>query len=235
MSKNVMLIIGILCLYGCSMEKEIIDPWKCGTNTLEDIDGNTYQTVAIGSQCWTKENLRVSKYKDGTVIPLDDSGGPSGKDVGETWSSRVTGARTVYMHSTENFKTFGYLYNWFAVADPKGLCPAGWRVPSDNDWNLLVSNLGGEAMAGGKMKSTTTWLSPNLGATNSSGFSVIPAGGRPDNGGFDFIGALAGFWSSTESRADQAFYRLLNLNGPEINRYDFGPKKLGLSVRCIKD
>ncbi|MFZ4428205.1 MAG: fibrobacter succinogenes major paralogous domain-containing protein [Saprospiraceae bacterium] len=233
--KKYLFINFLVLFFSCSVEKEMVESWKCGTGTVKDIDGNEYQTVEISSQCWMKENLKVSRYANGTVIPLDDSGGPSGKGAGETWSSRVTGARTVYNHSPETAKTFGFLYNWFAVSDPKGLCPAGWRVPTDNDWNLLVSNLGGEAIAGGKLKSTTTWLPPNLGATNSSGFSAIPAGGRPDHGGFDFIGELAGFWTSTESRADQAFYRLLNLNGPEINRYDFGPKKLGLSVRCIKE
>jgi uncharacterized protein (TIGR02145 family) len=146
-----------------------------GTPTVKDIDGNTYNTVQIGTQCWTKENLRVTKYRDGSVIPLDESGGSEGGGSDQTWSSRTTGTRTVNKNTSSNveiFTTYGYLYNWYAVDDKKGLCPSGWHVPINAEWIALTDYLGGEDVAAVKLKSkgTTLWNN-NIGATNESGFS----------------------------------------------------------------
>jgi len=207
-----------------------------GTPTVKDIDGNTYNTVQIGTQCWTKENLRVTKYRDGTVIPLDESGGTVGNGTGQTYSSRTTGARTVYGHSAANLTTYGYLYNWYAVADTKGLCPFGWHVPSDGEWTTLTTYLGGESVAGGKMKTTGTtyWNTPNTGATNESGFSGLPGGARLGiNIGFSGVKNDALFWSATES--DFLFlFRGLLFNSGSVNRSDYF-KQGGFSVRCLKD
>jgi uncharacterized protein (TIGR02145 family) len=180
--------------------------------------------------------LKVTKYRDGTVIPLDESGGTTGDGTGQTWSSRTTGARTVYGHSASNLVTYGYLYNWYAVADPKGLCPSGWYVPRDSEWTSLTNYLGGEAVAGGKMKMslTTFWYSPNSGATNISGFSALPAGHIEANGSFNSFKYVTTFWSSTEvsnhsSWSRQLYYSLFNL----IRSYH--DKSRGVSIRCIKD
>jgi uncharacterized protein (TIGR02145 family) len=207
-----------------------------GTPTVKDIDGNTYNTVQIGTQCWTKENLRVTKYRDGTIIPLDESGGIFGYLNNQTWSSRTKGARTVYYHSADSLATYGYLYNWYAVADTKGLCPSGWHVPSDSELTTLTNYLGGESVAGGKMKSTgtTIWNSPNTGATNESGFSALPGGYRSNGGSFSRVRADAFFWSATEGDSGNAWYRYHSYN----NGFVYGAsnqKQSGFSVRCLRD
>jgi uncharacterized protein (TIGR02145 family) len=210
-----------------------------GTPTVKDIDGNTYNTVQIGTQCWTKENLRVTKYRDGTIIPLDESGGTTGNGTGQTWSSRITGARTVYGHNAANLATYGYLYNLYAVADSKGLCPNGWHVPSDSEWTTLTTYLGGESVAGRKMKSigTTYWNDSNRGATNESGFSALPGGFREDVGSFDDIRYDAYFWSATELDYNDyfAWYRLLYYSDGSVDRLRLYNKQVGISVRCLKD
>jgi uncharacterized protein (TIGR02145 family) len=163
----------------------VAPPFTCGT-TVSDIDGNAYNTVLIGAQCWTKENLRVRRYNNGTSIPFNATGGSS-----SSWSNLTIGAHTLYaqdsMGKSSNLTKYGYLYNWYAAKgiyttgtilpnDTLKICPSGWRVPTDADWTTLTTNLGGESVAGGKMKSvgTTFWIGPNIGATNESGFSALP-------------------------------------------------------------
>jgi uncharacterized protein (TIGR02145 family) len=207
-----------------------------GTPTVKDIDGNLYNTVQIGAQCWTKENLRVTKYRDGSIIPLDESGGVEGNGSGQTWSSRKAGAKTVYEHSATNLAAYGYLYNWYAVADTKGLCPSGWHVPSDGEWTTLTTYLGGDRIAGGKMKSigTTYWESPNTEATNEGGFSVLPGGYRIGNGFFSGIRFIGLFWSASEDDDNGALCRSLNEDYGDVFR-DYYNKFFGASVRCLKD
>jgi uncharacterized protein (TIGR02145 family) len=210
-----------------------------GTPTVKDIDGNTYNTVQIGTQCWTKENLRVTKYKDGSVIPLDESGGSEGNGSDQTWSSRTTGTRTVNKSTASNveiFTTYGYLYNWYAVADKKGLCPSGWHAPSDSEWKKLIDFLGGERVAGGKLKSTgtTLWNNPNTRATNESDFSALLGGYRYIDGSFTNFRGTTLFWSATENSNYNAWYRLLynfSSSGSRINYY----KCSGAYVRCLRD
>jgi uncharacterized protein (TIGR02145 family) len=211
-----------------------------GVPTVSDTDGNTYNTVQIGTQCWTKENLRVTKYNDGTVIPLDNSGGTAGNESGQTWGSRTTGARTIYEHSASNLTTYGYLYNWYAAkgintsgsTSYKNLCPAGWHVPSDGEWTALTTFLGGESIAGGKMKSTgtTLWASPNTGATNVSGFTGLPGGFRNNDGRFLIISDRACFWGAD----DYASRRELYSNGGSVNS-STSSKSVGFSIRCLRD
>ena len=208
-----------------------------GTPTVKDIDDNIYNTVQIGTQCWTKENLKVTKYRDGSLIPLDETGGTSGNGTGQTWSSRTTGARTVYGHNATNFETYGYLYNWYAVSDSRGLCPKGWHVPTDDEWTKLTDHLGGLSVAGGKMKSTGIifWNSPNTGAGNESGFSALPGGNRDYLvGQFQEIKYLGYFWSSTE--LDQNAARRPRLQNTDITVFrNQDPKADGFTVRCLKD
>jgi uncharacterized protein (TIGR02145 family) len=207
-----------------------------GTPTVKDIDGNIYNTVQIGTQCWTKENLRVTKYRDASDIPLDESGGTAGNGTGQTWSSRTKGARTVYGHSAANLATFGYLYNWYAVADPKGLCPSGWHVPSDLEWTTMTNYLGGGSVAGGKMKAidTTKWLIPNLGATNESGFTAIPSGFRWVFGGFYDLNGGTIFWSATEDSKTAGWYYYLREYTTSLDNFVTG-KDTGGSIRCLKN
>jgi len=205
---------------------------------LVDIDGNNYPVVKIGNQIWMKENLRVTKYRDGTVIPLDESGGSNGNGIGQTWSYRTTGARTVNGHNISNLATYGYLYNWHAATDIKGLCPNGWHVPSDAEWTNLTNYLGGESVAGGKMRTTgtTIWNSLNTGATNESGFSVLPGGARySNNGGFCCINSHAFFWSTTVNDyfINVAWNRSLYIDGNVIRNYFH--RQDGFSVRCLRD
>ena len=206
-----------------------------GTPTVKDIDGNSYNTVQIGTQCWTKENLRVSKYRDGSIIPLDESGGTTGNSSAQIWSIRSMGARTVFGHNPANLALLGYLYNWYAISDPKGLCPSAWHVPSDAEWTTLTTFLGGESVAGGKMKSisTTYWNLSNVAPTNESGFSTLPGGYRVNDGSFNNINLNAFFWSATELDKNDAWHRYLNYNDNVFVNY-FN-KSFGASVRCIKD
>ena len=206
-----------------------------GTPTVKDIDGNSYNTVQIGTQCWTKENLRVSKYRDGSIIPLDESGGTSGNSSAQIWSIRSMGARTVFGHNPANLALLGYLYNWYAISDPKGLCPSAWHVPSDAEWTTLTTFLGGESFAGSKMKSisTTYWNLSNVAPTNESGFSTLPGGYRVNDGSFNNINLNAFFWSATELDKNDAWHRYLNYNNNVFVNY-FN-KSFGASVRCLRD
>jgi uncharacterized protein (TIGR02145 family) len=209
-----------------------------GTPTVKDIDGNTYNTVQVGTQCWTKQNLKVTKYRDGSFISLDTTGGVNGNGKGQTWSARTTGARTAYGHNNNNLEVYGYLYNWYAVADNKGLCPTGWHVPADGEWTDLTSFIGGgESIAGGKMKATgtTLWNNPNTGATNESGFSALPGGYRNNLGSFDEIKSyLALFWSATEENSSVAWSRNLYNNSGIVDRGNT-IKSFGASIRCLRD
>jgi uncharacterized protein (TIGR02145 family) len=206
-----------------------------GVPTLTDIDGNTYNTVQIGTQCWTKENLRVTKYGDGSVIPLDATGGVSGSGTGNTWR-RTTGTRTVYGHNESNLTTYGFLYNWYAAKDNRGLCPAGWHVPTNGEWTTLTTHLGGESIAGGKMKSmgTTLWRAPNTGATNESGFSGLPGGLRNDAGEFSGLGESGVWWSSAELDVNGAKALILGILNINVFRGGFYEGN-GASVRCLRD
>jgi uncharacterized protein (TIGR02145 family) len=155
--------------------------FTCGTSTIADYNNiNAYTTVSIGNQCWMKENLRVSKYRNGEVIPV------SSDNV--QWSNLNKGSRCLYENDSVLFNLpYGNLYNLYAVIDDKKLCPNGWHVPTDTEWTTLTEYLGGEIIAGGKMKTVGTayWNDPNTGATNESGFSAVPGGFRSRfDGGF---------------------------------------------------
>jgi len=211
-------------------------PFTCGTSTVTDIDGNTYNTVLIGTQCWTKSNLKVTKYNDGSNIPLDASGGNLGNGSGQTWNSGV-GGRTVYGHNPTNLTLYGYLYNWYAATDSRGICPTGMHVPTDAEWTTLSTFLGGQNVAGGKMKSTSTWNYSGNG-TDDFGFSGLPSGYRYELGGFYGINENTFFWSSTENDSSRAFGRMLDYTDGKLYRktgtYD-GIKKDGNPIRCIKN
>jgi len=201
----------------------------CGTYTIADIDLNTYNMVLIGTQCWMGENLKTSRYSNGVSIPIVT-------DATE-WDSLETGKRSWYNNDSTTYENpYGNLYNWYAVADNRGLCPNGWHVPTDAEWTTLTSYLGGESVAGGKMKSTGTtyWVSQSEGTDNSSGFSVLPGGYRDNDGSFNYIRSFAFCWSATEDGYSDAWFRSLNNSYGDVYRYSFG-KSVGASVRCLRD
>lgn len=195
--------------------------------SVTDIDGNVYNTITIGSQEWMQRNLNVSKYRNGDIIPQVTD--PA------AWASLTTGAWCYYENNSSNGTTYGKLYNWYAVNDPRGLAPAGYHIPSDGEWMTLTTFLGGEEVAGGKMKATTGWTDPNAAATNSSGFTGLPAGERNGgNGTFYFISYDAYWWSSSERFISFAWHRSLSYINGKAYRVD-NSKSSGLAVRCIKD
>ena len=199
------------------------------TGTATDIDGNVYSTVAIGTQVWLKENLRVTKYNDGTTIPLVTDA--------TAWGNLTTAGYCWHNDDMNTYgTTYGALYNWYTVNTAK-LCPTGWHVPSDTAWTTLETYLGGSSVAaGGKLKETGTthWLSPNTGATNSSGFTALPGGYRFNYGTYDSIGNFGLWWSSTEDFAGYAWNRYLYYSYSNVVRYGSN-KSYGFSVRCGRD
>lgn len=261
MKKNKILFIFllltsfILTISSCTKDgnnDQIID------TAVKDIDGNIYKTVTIGTQVWMAENLKVTKYNDGTVIP--------NVTLASNWSTQTIGAYCTYDNNEGYVTTYGRLYNWFAVNTGK-LAPVGWRVPTSDDWNSLAVYLGGSKIAGGKLKAVgSAWSSPNTGATNETGFTALPGGERLNNGNFGDkdggadIANSGFFWSSSvntvngltvgysyaslseyDSSLDINYY-LLNYDFNVISfypqyssLYNDANARYGMSVRCIKN
>jgi len=222
---------GKTCSIAIDVENAIQNPTSGYGPNLKDAEGNTYKTVFIGTQQWMGENLKVSKYSDGTTIPnITDN---------TQWQNNTTGAWAYYNNNAANNTKEGKLYNWYAVSKTtngnKNVCPTGWHVPSDAEWTVLTDYLGGASVAGGKMKEVTTyWISPNTDATNTSLFTGHPGGHRNDNGGYNYIGRIGFWWSSTEDVTADAWNRVLVYNGGIAGR-DSHNKYYGFSVRCLRD
>ena len=183
--------------------------------------------VTIGSQIWTGCNLNVLTYRNGDSIP-------EVTDPTE-WIYLTTGAWCWHNNDINNGVTYGKLYNWYAVNDPRGLAPEGYHIPSDAEWTTLTDYLGGESIAAGALKEEGLchWDSPNDGATNATGFAGLPGGNRNFDGNFYAIGGNGVWWSSTEYDAAGTWYRLLN---EYANVYrGIHDKTSGFSVRLIKD
>ena len=200
--------------------------------TLTDQDGNTYKTVTIGTQTWMAENLRTTKYNDGTPMPNLTN------DI--EWVKSTEGAYCNYNNTSnsDTIATFGRLYNWYAVKTGK-LAPIGWHVPTNADWTILTDYLGGESVAGGKLKESgdSHWLSPNTGATNETGFTVVPGGARSDYDGSGGMGYQSVWWSATETGANAAWFLGVQYNSNSVNSINSMGLYLaaGFSVRCVKD
>lgn len=205
--------------------------------TMTDQEGNKYKTITIGTQTWMAENLRTVKYRNGEVITkVTDNA---------EWGNLTSGAWCNYENNILYECPYGKLYNWYAVADPRSLCPTGWHVPSDGELTTLINHLDPNAdggnnylnTAGGKMKTTGTqyWQSPNTGGTNESGFSGLPGGYRRGDGTFSTIGLNNYWWSSSEDNTSFAWYRYLYSTGGNVSRNNGKVKLSGFSVRCLKD
>ena len=226
------LVLSLILLYSCKK----VD--NNNPTVLTDKDGNVYNTVTIGTQTWLTENLKTTKYSDGTEIPnITDN---------TAWAALTTGAYCDYSNIPANSTTYGRLYNWYTVDNNaatkvasnggKNVCPTGWHVPTDAEWTILTACLGGEIDAGGKLKETGTthWQSPNEGATDLVGFTALPSGYRYFNGSFLDIGYYSYWWSSTESSPTNAYERLVSYVSSYIYKGS-GRKQSGFSVRCLKD
>jgi uncharacterized protein (TIGR02145 family) len=196
----------------------------------KDGDNNYYPIVLIGTQIWMAENLKTTNYNDVTSIPLVTDN--------NAWINLTTPGYCWYNNDAATYKVnYGAIYNFFTVNTGK-LCPTGWHVPTNDEWSILTDYLGGESVAGGKLKETGTahWNNPNTGATNEIGFTAIPGGFRSDfDGSFDLVGNSGYWWSSSEYSSNTLFwYRRMYYSQIYVYRNYFY-KQVGLSVRCLKD
>jgi uncharacterized protein (TIGR02145 family) len=196
---------------------------------VTDADGNVYTYVTIGTQQWMVENFRSTKYRDGTAIPnliLDAA-----------WTADVTGAYCWYNNDIANKIDYGALYNWYAVDNAHLLAPAGWRIPSETDFNTLNAFLGGLAVAGGKLKEMglSHWTTPNDGATDDYGFKMLPNGERYGNDGtFHHLTNYSLTWASTEYSLTQGWFYNTSFDNTIVYMSGDG-KKFGFSVRMMRD
>jgi uncharacterized protein (TIGR02145 family) len=184
--------------------------------------------VTIGTQQWMEKNLDVVTYRNGDIIPQVISAA--------AWAGLTTGAWCYYNNDPLKGAIHGKLYNWYAVNDPRGLAPQGWHIPTDAEWTTLSTFLGGDAAAGGKLKTAgiTIWNTPNTSATNESGFAGLPGGWRLNAGMFSNVGDYGFWWSATQLNSANAWYLALYYNVGYLYRGDYY-KYYGFSVRCLRD
>jgi uncharacterized protein (TIGR02145 family) len=209
---------------------------KDGTSKDETSKENTIKEVTIGKQVWMSENLNVDKFRNGEIIPEVKSEKEwisAGQNKQPAWC--------YYNNNPDNGERYGKLYNWFAVNDPRGLAPAGFKVPTDDEWSRLIDFLGGKSLAEKSMKSIKFWadiekdgIVRSGNGTNESGFAGLPGGSRSSIGDFSNVGGFGGWWSSSEYGTSFACYRYLFYNDGNAyqNYYD---KRFGFSVRCLRD
>ncbi|NTV98577.1 MAG: hypothetical protein HGA70_05390, partial [Chlorobiaceae bacterium] len=188
--------------------------------------GKSSTPPTFGGRQWTTENLAVDSYRNGDPIPQV-------QDPAE-WSQLTTGAWCYYENRSDNGVTYGKLYNWYAVSDPRGLAPRGWHVATDAEWTEMVAALGGEKAAGAKLKSKVLWNTPLVGSSKSSGFTALPGGYRSSSGNFSQLGTNGSFWTSTENNGFSAWYRDMYKSYSAVYRIS-SSKGQGFSVRCVKD
>ncbi len=198
------------------------------STSVTDIDGNTYKIVTIGTQVWMAENLKTTRYRNGDPIPNVSDGA--------SWIKLTTGALCNCDNDANNSTSYGRLYNWHAVSDSRNIAPLGWHIPTDAEWSTLATYLGGEGIAGGKLKEagTTHWQTPNSGANNETGFAALPAGYRDREGNWGGIGWGGFFWSSSERDAVSSWRRQIEKSSGILERSS-DMKTGGNAIRCVKD
>lgn len=217
------LPVVFVVLFSCKKESTV-------TSANNNIDADIYApsaVVKIGKQRWTTKDLTTSTYRNGDPIPEVKNAA--------AWAALTTGAWCWYRNDSVKWSGYGKLYNWFAVNDARGLAPAGYHIPSDSEWTKLTDFLGGEPVAGGKMKETGTkhWLAINQDATNSSGFTAFGGGLRATDGTFHDLKYSGYWWSSTENNTE-AWARQVPYYSGAIFIFSYS-KIDGYSIRCIKD
>lgn len=233
-------ILAATIFFSAGCEEETVDDTividvQAGSG-VTDLSGNSYATIVLGNgQEWMAENLRTVRYANGDSIPEVVSG----------WSGLSSGAYVWHDSNVDKTPEMGLLYNWFAVADARNVCPDGWHAPNDDDWNTLADFLDANALdtvnpqstiAGGFMKATGTdiWQSPNADAGNQSLFSALPSGHRAPDGLFQSYGLFGYWWSASQNTAAVARNRYVYYGDGALGRYVFN-KRAGLAVRCVKD
>ncbi len=229
------IIIISLVLMGCEQPGQF--EYSKGPS-LSDIDGNTYESVIIDGQTWMADNLRVTHYRNGDSI--------STNIADSEWHSFASGAYTTYGDNESHATTYGYLYNWNAVNDTRGLAPEGWHIPTDGEWKKLEAYMGlntselnstewrgSELQLGDALKSTWGWYLNGEG-NNKSGMSALPGGFRYSYHGYFSLGESCYFWTDTQYNSGYAYYRKLDYSSSAIER-DYYLKSTGYSIRCVKD
>jgi uncharacterized protein (TIGR02145 family) len=233
-----LLAASVLLSTGCeeeTVDDTVVIDTQAGSG-VTDISGNSYATIVLGNgQEWMAENLRTVRYANGDSIPQAPTG----------WQALSTGAYCWHESNVENAPEMGLLYNWYAVADARNVCPDGWHVPTNVDWNALAKFLDANAVdtlnpqstvAGGYMKATGTdvWQSPNTDAGNQSLFAALPSGHRAPDGVFQSYGQFGYWWSANQNTGTVAWNRYVYYGNGALGRYLFN-KRAGLAVRCVKD
>ncbi len=216
--------------FGTTYGNEISFTTLAFSGTMTDIDGNVYHYITIGTQTWLMENLKTTKYRDGTAIPNVTDG--------VEWSELTSGAYCDYENTPGNSSTYGRLYNWYALTDRHNIAPVGWHVATDAEWTTLANYLGSGDVAGGKLKETGTahWSIPNTAATNQYGFNALPGGKRDysDQGAFEFLGMYGVWWSASDDTSTTAWFRDMSHENSVLYRGTTS-FKCGFSVRCVRN
>lgn len=234
---NLLAIFAILLMFASSCTEED------SSNTVTDIEGNVYHTVKIGTQTWMVENLKTTKYNDGTSIPY--------VTVPSDWSYLTTPGYCYFNNNVANKNIYGALYNWYTVNTDK-LAPTGWHVPTEAEWTTLENHLivygynydgttTGNKIAK-SLAATTGWstydgtgaVGNDLTKNNTSGFAGLPGGERGSNGSFNGVGYYGIWWSSTQNETYYAWFRDLNYDISSVSSY-YGSKNYGYSVRCVRN
>ncbi|MFM7497398.1 MAG: fibrobacter succinogenes major paralogous domain-containing protein [Bacteroidota bacterium] len=227
-SKGWAIAILIMGLFSACRKETVQLVYKpCpGAELVRDVEQNTYPTVQIGDQCWLRENLRTSSYRNGDEIPVieEDS----------LWLSTSAGAFSFYTNDPDQDTLEGVLYNHFAISDNRGLCPTGWHVPTDAEWTTLQEYISRGDKEGGALKDTLGWDFPNAGAANLVGYRARAAGFRAATGGFGGQGIHGFWWSATQADPGKAWSRQLNYASTSMFR-NSNFLLFGMSVRCLKD
>ena len=223
---NQILCILMVCIpvfFSSSCKKDDTAPL-----TIEDIDGNSYTLVNIGEQVWLLENLKTNRYRNGDKIPFIQEGDA-------TWTFIPAGAMGNYENSNTLREIYGSLYNWYAIADGRGICPTGYHVASDADWLELTDFLGGASVAGAKLKEsgTTHWKAPNI-ASNESHFTALPAGFRPTAPFSQDTTVVAWFWSTNSISGSTANSHRMLFNEEDVKQFEID-KNYGFPCRCLMD
>jgi uncharacterized protein (TIGR02145 family) len=194
-------------------------------DTVSDVEGTIYNTVLIGSQWWMAENLKTEHYADGTLIPGFNDG----------WGGVTEGRCMAWLFDDYYESIYGKEYNWYACVDSRNVCPTGWHVPSQPEFLELINTAGGQASAGGNLKSLNLYTNTNVGATNAFGFTAIPAGYFQTSGvNWSWLGSKAYFWTTSEVSTNSATFNIINDFSISIGSLG-GPKTDGRSIRCVKD
>lgn len=236
---NTKLLVSLLIsisIGSCKRESELVEvssPTEDTTvvlpcpDSVADIDGNIYQVIDVDGKCWLASNLKVSRFANGDTIPLVTNG--------NDWIQLNTSAQCIYDNDSTNFDIYGPLYNGYTVSDERGVCPTGWKVPHDSDWVNLANFLGGESVAGDKLKTLDLWYTPGTQSTNEIGFSAKPGGARfiQGNGAYNSLYNMGHWWSSKENGTGALFNRQITYINSNLAQAS-NSKRLGFSIRCIR-